>query len=61
MRDFLHMLVQAVDRLLDAVDTDTMAAFQADENTRDHSKEYYIALQDLRKIIREWHAFNHRR
>ena len=61
MGDFYESLVSAAEKLFDVIDSETMAAFETNEETPNHSTEYYAALQEMRKLVREFNAYKKRR
>jgi hypothetical protein len=58
---FLNNVMDALEKFLEASDKDTMDAFQADQETRDHSQEYYESMQKLRGLLKDYNEFLKRR
>jgi len=61
MHDFYDSLVQAAEKLFEAIDSETQASFETDKDTPNHSPDYYVALQNMRKLVREFNAYKKRR
>lgn len=64
MKDIIEQTFDAIEGLIEAVDNETILDFEAgaplDSRPR-HTKEYYIALQNLRNKLKAWRAMHDRR
>lgn len=54
MNAYAELLARAVEQLTEAIEADTLSS--ENENCT-HSREYYIALQELNARLREYRAF----
>ena len=60
MKSHWEKIVEAAENLFDVLEQEKIDAYEKSKNTPDHSKEFYIALQDLRKRVSEFRKMTRR-
>jgi len=60
MKSHWEKIVECVEHLFDVLEQEKIDAYEKSKDTPDHSKEFYITLQELRKRTSEYRKMTRR-